>query len=87
MQPLHLRRQLQQSAAASVFLVFDEERDGLVDARDLGFNEGRPQMELWQPGSSSREEILKAAAQECLKTGETVKLDSYEEVSELRPGY
>ena len=66
--------------------VFDEERDDLVDARDLGFNEGRPQMELWQP-SSSRDEILKAAAQECLTKGKTVKLDSYEEVSELLPGY
>ena len=67
--------------------VFDEERDGLVDARDLGFNEGRPQMELWQPGSNSRDDILKAAAHECLQKGETVKLDSYEEVSKLLPGY
>ena len=67
--------------------IVDKESNELVDARDLGFTEGRPQMELWQPASSSRDEILMAAARECLEKGKTVKLDTYEEVSELFPGY
>jgi len=67
--------------------IFDEEQGGLIDARDLGFTEGRPQMELWQSGNSTRDEILQAAAHECLKRGETVKLDNCEEVSELLPGF
>ena len=67
--------------------IFDEERGDLVDARDLGFTEGRPQMELWQPSSRSRDEVLRVAAQECLKKGKTVKLDTIEEVSKLLPEY
>lgn len=70
----------------SLYLL-DEQLGDLVDARDLGFTEGRPQMELWQPGSRTRDEMLKAAAHECLKKGKTVKIDTGEEVSELFPGY
>ena len=66
--------------------ILDEEQDRLLDARDLGFAEGRPQMELWQSGSRDHDEILMAAARECLKKEETVKLDSREEVAALLPG-
>jgi putative nucleotidyltransferase with HDIG domain len=67
--------------------IIDDERGDLVDARDLGFSEGRPQMQLWQPAHRNRDEILRTAAQECLKMGKTVKLDTNEEVSELLPGH
>jgi putative nucleotidyltransferase with HDIG domain len=70
----------------SLYLL-DEQLGDLVDARDLGFTEGRPQMELWQPGNRTRDEILKAAAHECLKEGKTVKIDTSEKVSELFPEY
>lgn len=67
--------------------ILDEERGGLVDARDLGLPEGRPQMELWQAGSRNRDEILRAAALECMKDGKTVRLNTYEEILELFPEY
>ncbi len=67
--------------------IYDDESSSLVDARDLGFTEGRPQMELWQPGSRSRDAILKAAAQECLESGKLARFDNSDEVSKLLPGY
>lgn len=69
------------------FFVLDEKQGRLVDARDLGFTEGRPQMELWQQGSRTRDEILQAAARECLNRSETVKADTFEEITKLLPGY
>ena len=69
------------------FYILDEQLGDLVDARDLGFTEGQPQMELWQPGSRSRDEILRAAAKECLEKGETIKVDTSEGVSRILPGY
>lgn len=67
--------------------IISEEGGCLVDARDLGFTDGRPQMKLWQPAHRDRDEILRTAAQECLNRGETVKLDTCEEVSKLLPGH
>jgi len=69
------------------FYILDEQLGDLVDARDLGFTEGRPQMELWQTGNRTRDEILRAAAEECLKRGETIKVDSGQEVSQLFPAH
>lgn len=66
--------------------ILDEDSGELVDARDLGFSDGRPQMELWQPGNPSRDEILKVAASQCLRDGKTVKYDTPEEISPLLPG-
>lgn len=66
--------------------ILDEESGGLVDARDLGFTEGRPQMDLWQSGQSSRDKILSAAAKLCLKEGKTAKYDTPAEVSRFLPG-
>ena len=69
------------------FFVLDEQHGDLVDARDLGFTGGRPQMELWMRGSRTRDDILRAAALECLKREETVKADTYKEITDLLPGY
>jgi len=67
--------------------IYDDELGGLVDARDLGFTEGRPQMELWQPGSRSRDAILRAAAQQCLESGKPARFNNGDEVSKLLPEY
>ncbi|UCG37810.1 MAG: GAF domain-containing protein, partial [bacterium] len=70
--------------ACSLYLT-GEEDDGLVDLRDLGFESGQSQMELWSSAGRNRREILRAAATACLEQGRTLKLKSKEEVLALLP--
>ncbi len=69
----------------SLYLLDGEEGE-LVNARNLGFPETHPQMELWQPGGRSREELLRAAAGMCVRDGQPIKLDTREEVVAQLPG-
>lgn len=68
----------------SLYLI-DGEKDDLIDARDLGFEAGHPQMELWRPEGRNRAETLRAVAQQCLDDGQTVRLESSEEIAAVMP--
>ena len=64
----------------SLFLA-DDKSGELVDTRELGFEPGHSQMELWNPGGRDRSEILRASAQHCLDQGKAFRLEGSQEIA------
>ncbi len=68
-------------------LFLQEDVDGmLVDIRDLGYDEGNPQLELWERGGRNRRDLLYAAARMTLRMGKPLDLSRSVDIDGLIKG-
>lgn len=79
---LRVARRALDCEVCRLFLV-DNDTGELVDSRDLEYDEGHPQLELWIAGGKDRGRLLKGAAELTIENGQALYLNSAEDIIAL----
>jgi len=79
---LRVARRALDCEVCRLFLV-DNDTGELVDSKDLEYDEGHPQLELWIAGGKDRGRLLKGAAELTIENGQALYLNSAEDIIAL----